>query len=298
MVLAMRPPMWLKPLFLMLVAQSYALHDLPDLGTLLYGLLIVGPLLWGGLYALNAVTDIEDDGLHPVKRYRPLASGALSPRLAAGVSCLAIAAALLLSMRVNGYFALCVAIMAVKQLLYTLPGIRLKEHSPWDIITGSLFNSSLRFSAGWFMVTTASFPPVLMLVLAESLQMAGFLVNRLMTDYSDGLEIKLGYRSTVVRYGQRAVRTGIVLLWGLGLLAFAGLIANRFLLLYPSLLGELPVQALWVLGLLILALPAFAGILGRVNRLSPRQAELYYDLPLVYVLLLAILLSVILTLYH
>ena len=91
---------------------------------------------------------------------------------------------------------------------------------------------------------------------------------------------------------------GPLALWGLGLLAFAGLIANRFLLIYPNLLGELPIQSLLVLGLLVLALPAFAGILGRVNRVSPRQAELYYDLPLVYVLLLAVILSVILKLYH
>jgi hypothetical protein len=188
--------------------------------------------------------------------------------------------------------------MIVKQLLYTLPGVRLKERVPWDLITGSLLNSTLRFSAGWFMVATTSFPPVLMLVLAESLQMAGFLVNRLMTDYSDGLETKLGYRSTVARCGQRAVRIAIVLLWGLGLLAFAGLIANRFLLFYPKLLGRLPIQSLLVLGLLIMALPAFASILSRVNRVNPRQAELYYDLPLVYVLVLAIILSVILKLYR
>ena len=255
LLVVMRPPMWLKPLFLMLVAQSYALRELPDFATLLYGFILVGPLLWGGLYALNAVTDIDDDYCHPVKRHRPLPSGALSPRIALGASVIAIVSAILISLTVNRYFALCVVLMAAKQLLYTLPGIRLKERFPWDVISGSLFNSSLRFMAGWFLITTDSVPPVLLLIFSECLQMAGFLVNRLFTDYSDHLEIRLGYHSTVARYGQYAVQRTIVWLWGIGLLCFLGLVVNRWLLFYPKVLGELPAESLIVLALLILALP-------------------------------------------
>ncbi|MBC8255594.1 MAG: UbiA family prenyltransferase, partial [Ardenticatenia bacterium] len=107
LVEAVRPGMWLKPLFLMLVASTYALGDFPDLRRLLAGFVIVGPLLWGGLYMLNAVTDMSDDARHPVKCLRPFPSGRVSPRLGAWVSGGMISAAMLLSLRVGHLFALC-----------------------------------------------------------------------------------------------------------------------------------------------------------------------------------------------
>ncbi len=39
-------------------------------------------LLYGGLYSLNAITDAEADSRHPFKRFRPVASGAISRRSA------------------------------------------------------------------------------------------------------------------------------------------------------------------------------------------------------------------------
>lgn len=43
-------------------------------------------LLASGAYLINDVTDAEEDRRHPVKRHRPVASGALSPRRALGVA--------------------------------------------------------------------------------------------------------------------------------------------------------------------------------------------------------------------
>lgn len=40
-------------------------------------------LLYGGIYALNAITDAEKDSRHPLKQYRPVASGEISRRAAA-----------------------------------------------------------------------------------------------------------------------------------------------------------------------------------------------------------------------
>jgi 4-hydroxybenzoate polyprenyltransferase len=39
-------------------------------------------LLYGGLYTLNAITDSDADSRHPVKRHRPVASGAISQKSA------------------------------------------------------------------------------------------------------------------------------------------------------------------------------------------------------------------------
>lgn len=51
-----------------------------------------------GIYFLNDVRDLDEDGAHPVKRHRPVASGLLSSRTAivAGWSCLALGLALTL----------------------------------------------------------------------------------------------------------------------------------------------------------------------------------------------------------
>lgn len=39
-------------------------------------------LFYGGLYTINALADAPDDRLHPQKRHRPVASGAISPAMA------------------------------------------------------------------------------------------------------------------------------------------------------------------------------------------------------------------------
>jgi 4-hydroxybenzoate polyprenyltransferase len=43
-------------------------------------------LLYGGLYTINAITDADADSLHPLKRNRPVASGAISSGAAAAFS--------------------------------------------------------------------------------------------------------------------------------------------------------------------------------------------------------------------
>jgi len=42
--------------------------------------LIFGPLIYGGLYSINDIIDVENDRKHPKKKHRPLASGKISVR--------------------------------------------------------------------------------------------------------------------------------------------------------------------------------------------------------------------------
>jgi 4-hydroxybenzoate polyprenyltransferase len=44
--------------------------------------LLFNVLLYGGIYTLNDVADLESDRLHPSKRRRPIASGAISEEAA------------------------------------------------------------------------------------------------------------------------------------------------------------------------------------------------------------------------
>src|SRR6185503_12994943 len=72
-------------------------------------------LLYGGLYSLNAITDAEADSRHPFKRFRPVASGAIS-RKAAGV----FAAVLIVAGFVTGWAWLGSGVIAFYLLFFIL----------------------------------------------------------------------------------------------------------------------------------------------------------------------------------
>jgi decaprenyl-phosphate phosphoribosyltransferase len=55
-------------------------------------------LMAGGVYVINDLKDVENDRQHPMKKYRPLAAGAVSPTRAALLAVMLIAAAFGLSL--------------------------------------------------------------------------------------------------------------------------------------------------------------------------------------------------------
>ena len=72
-------------------------------------------LLYGGLYTVNAIADSRSDRLHPSKRKRPVASGAIAPTAAAWIATALITAGfatamLLFDGRVIGLYAAFVAV--------------------------------------------------------------------------------------------------------------------------------------------------------------------------------------------
>ena len=89
-VRAMRPLQWVKNLLVFLpmfftLNEAWSLDDLPGaLDTLASAALalLLFCAISGGLYLFNDVLDIERDRVHPVKRRRPVASGAIPPRFA------------------------------------------------------------------------------------------------------------------------------------------------------------------------------------------------------------------------
>ena len=73
-------------------------------------------LLATGAYLINDVRDLAEDRLHPVKRHRPVASGAVAP----GHALLAGAAAILLGIVVAGTLGLSVAAVAAGYALLNI----------------------------------------------------------------------------------------------------------------------------------------------------------------------------------
>ncbi len=82
----MRPKQWTKNIFVWaaLVFDVKLFQPQPFLRTLLTFVLFC--LISSAVYIINDLVDIEKDRLHPEKRRRPLASGDLSPRLAASAA--------------------------------------------------------------------------------------------------------------------------------------------------------------------------------------------------------------------
>lgn len=297
LVEAARPGMWLKTLAIMLVAATYTLGDLPDLRRFLAGFLIVGPLLWGGLYMLNAVADVEEDAAHPVKRWRPFPSGRVSTRLGAWVGWTMTGVAIVVSLRLSTLFSLVVLLMWLRQLAYSLPPLRMKRRFLWDVLTGSVGNSTLRFAAGWFLFSKDWHLPLLLLLFAEGLQLAGFLVGRLFTNYSLRLEARMNYSSTTTRMSPATIQLVTVGSWAVGIASYIFLALNSSFGIHVNVLGFLPVESLIVLLLLLVALPFFGRAVAGAGRFSRLESHRYQDLSLVYISFLSLLLSMIIKVY-
>ncbi len=90
----MRPKQWTKNVFVWaaLVFDVKLFHVQPFLRTLLTFVLFC--LISSVVYIINDLVDVEKDRMHPDKRNRPLASGALNARLAAGAALFIIIATL------------------------------------------------------------------------------------------------------------------------------------------------------------------------------------------------------------
>jgi decaprenyl-phosphate phosphoribosyltransferase len=89
-----RPRQWIKNLLvLMAPAAAGVLGTWPTLGRVL-ATTAVFCVVASGTYFVNDVIDAPSDRVHPRKRHRPVASGALSPRVALGAGVAAIIAGL------------------------------------------------------------------------------------------------------------------------------------------------------------------------------------------------------------
>src|SRR5262245_21033235 len=135
LLVSLRPHQWTKNL-VVLVALGLSKH-LFDRGPLLQALLAFAIFcgLSGTVYLLNDVADVERDRLHPLKRRRPIASGALPVRVAAlaalvlGLGCLGLAVVL------GWPFVACAVAYLGLNLLYSF---RLKEVVIVDVLCVSL----------------------------------------------------------------------------------------------------------------------------------------------------------------
>jgi len=86
LVRALRPAQWVKNLFVLAPVLFGKVADRPDLAGRTVVVAAAFCALASALYLLNDVRDAEADRQHPVKRSRPVASGALRPAAALGAA--------------------------------------------------------------------------------------------------------------------------------------------------------------------------------------------------------------------
>jgi 4-hydroxybenzoate polyprenyltransferase len=133
--LSLRPHQWTKNL-MVFAAPALSKH-LFEWGPLEKSVLafVIFCALSGTVYLLNDVADLERDRLHPRKRLRPIASGALSPRAAALLAVVLGLGSLGLSALLGLPFVLCAGLYLALNVLYSF---RLKEIVILDVLSVSL----------------------------------------------------------------------------------------------------------------------------------------------------------------
>lgn len=113
------------------------------------------------IYLINDVRDVEQDRLHPRKRYRPIASGAVSVSQATRVSILLFVLSILASLLIRPAFALVILAYIVLMIGYSYGLKRLVIVDVFAIATGFVLRAvggavAIHVSASpWLFVCTA-----------------------------------------------------------------------------------------------------------------------------------------------
>ena len=134
-LVSLRPHQWTKNLVVLapLALSKHLFEPEPLLRSVLAFVLFCG--LSGVVYLVNDVADFERDRLHPSKRLRPVASGAVSRRRALAVAAVLGFACLASSALLGARFAICAVLYLALNLLYSF---KLKEVVILDAISVSL----------------------------------------------------------------------------------------------------------------------------------------------------------------
>lgn len=135
LLVSLRPHQWTKNLvvFAALALSKHLFEWEPLLRASLACALFCA--LSGTVYLFNDLADLPRDRLHPLKRLRPLASGLLSPRLAASVAGVLGLGSLGLSFLLGPPFAACALAYLCLNLLYSF---RLKDVVIVDVLCVSI----------------------------------------------------------------------------------------------------------------------------------------------------------------
>lgn len=262
-----RPFSWIKTIFIMLLGSYFALNSFPPLLQFLMGFVIIGPLLWGGLYVLNDYTDLKVDQYHKDKKERPIAKGKISKRQALTAALSLITTALVLASFINLLFFLSVALMVASQVAYTVKPFRFKERAAVGFILPSILNPVLRFYAGWFLFTNQLIVPIAMVAVVIMAKVIAYLSYKYY--WYHGLEKKPRDKTTILidRNTRRIKRLIISLFIPLTSL-YLLLCINGALERKIQYIGYLPLEFALLIPIALVGLPFYLHVLNNPNRIK------------------------------
>ena len=146
--ISLRPKQWAKNL--LVFAGLVFSRNLFDLTNLLrsFGGFVAFCLLSGAVYLINDLADIENDRLHPLKRFRPIAAGKLKPGAAKVAAVVVAVVSLVGSFLLDWRFGLISLAYFLMQLAYSF---KLKHMVVLDVMTVAA-GFALRAVAGTVLV--------------------------------------------------------------------------------------------------------------------------------------------------
>ncbi len=126
----LRPRHWVKNLFLFAAPFFGGTLFREDILLLAFPVFLSFSLCASSVYIINDILDREKDRHHPKKRQRPVASGAISPRMALSVMLFLLIPSLYLSLMIERGFFLYIVLYLLIQMAYS---IRFKNIAILDI---------------------------------------------------------------------------------------------------------------------------------------------------------------------
>lgn len=162
-----RPDHWIKNLFIIpgiiiaLPLEGWG-TDLISFWNLILGFLSVC-FISSANYVINEWLDAEFDQYHPVKKYRPVVTEHMEPRIVTAEYLVLAGIGLAFSYFINLYFFYTAAALLIMGIFYNVKPIRTKDIVYVDVLSESI-NNMLRLMLGWFLVTANHFPPASVLV--------------------------------------------------------------------------------------------------------------------------------------
>lgn len=203
---AMRPVHWVKNLSLF--AAIFLTGELFEKGQLTksFWAFIIFCLITSATYLINDVLDINADKLHPVKKFRPIASGALPVSIAVVEAIILAGTSIFLAntMGFHSLFLTTVVIYLIMQVFYSLI---LKNVAIIDIViiaTGFV----LRVYAGAFAIDTHLSVWFLLCVISAALFLASG-KRRAELNIAEGLDY--GTRKSLVTYKKELLNSYVTM---------------------------------------------------------------------------------------
>ncbi|HEU4948245.1 MAG TPA: UbiA family prenyltransferase [Kribbella sp.] len=146
-----RPAFWAVSLLPYYVGILLATRRLvpPITGELVAGAVVIGPLLWLAVLAINDAYDLPGDLLNPRKSRSPLLDGRITPAAARRIAATAGLVALAIGLYVGLVFALGMLLALALGWAYSVPPARLKTRAGFDVTVNALALGAFGPLAGW-----------------------------------------------------------------------------------------------------------------------------------------------------